>query len=115
MLVVVKERFVVGDDVHDTHLEVLFLQEQILMLAVNVHQQLTTLAHQGQGHGGVVDKRAALATATHFSSEDAVRGIVVDVVFLKEVFEMVSTQIEMRLNDAFVSSFLDLSGVCALP
>ena len=27
---------------------------------------------------------------------------------------MVSTQIEMRLNDAFVSSFLDLSGVRSL-
>ena len=84
------------------------------MLAVDVHQEFTTLAHQSQGHGCIVDKRAALATAAHFAPEDTVRGIVIDIVFLKEVFEMVITQIEMRLDDAFVSSFLDLSGVSAL-
>jgi hypothetical protein len=115
VLVVIKERFVVSDDIHDIHLEVFFLQEQVLMLAVNVHQQLTALTHQSQGHRCVVDKRSALAIAAHLSSKDTVRGIVVDVAVLKEIFEVASAQIKMRLNNTFASSFFDLSGVSTLP
>ena len=112
--VTTQEGLVVGNDIHYAHLEIFFLQKQVLVLTMDVYQQLATLTHECQGHGGVVDKCATFSVGTYFPSKNAVSSIVVDVVFLKEIFKMVSAQVEMCLYDAFIPSFLDLSGICAL-
>ena len=98
---------VMGDDVDDAELEVLLMEEQVLVLAVDVHQLGTQFAHGGQGDGGVVDESAALARNGDLTAQDAIAGVVVEVFRLEEVFEVIAAQVKMGLDDAAVGAALD--------
>ncbi len=64
--------FVAGDNVDHTQLEVLFLQQQTLVLAMDIDELFAQFAHGGEGHRRVVDKRATLAVRVDFPTNDAV-------------------------------------------
>ena len=114
LLVVGKQLLVAGDDVDDAELEVVFLQEKVLMLGMDVDELLPELSDDVQGDRCVVDEGAAFPGGGEFAPEDAVGGIVVDVVLREEVFELVAAEVEACLDDAAVGALLDGLGVGAL-
>ena len=51
-----KFRAVLCDNIHDVQLEIIFLQEQVLMLRVNVYELFAQRTHHLQRHRGVIDE-----------------------------------------------------------
>ena len=61
LLVTVQFLFVRGDDIYDIQLEVLFVQQQVLMLRMYIDKHFAEFLEQRQWHGCVIDECAALA------------------------------------------------------
>ena len=102
---------VAGDDVHHVELEVLFLQQQVLVLRVDVNELFAEFAHLGERHGCVVDEGTAFASGGQFSANDGIRQIFVDVIVDEELPHVISREVEVRLDDAAIPSRLDGLGV----
>ena len=115
LAIVGKLRGVLGDEVYRAELKVFLAQEQVLVLTVDVDEPLAQLFEHAQSYGHVVDEGAALARGVDFAAEDAVGGVVVDVVTLEEVGQVVSLDIEVGLDGAFLRAVLDGFHVGALP
>ena len=82
---------VVGYYVEHVQLEILFLQQQVLVLRVYVHQHLAQLFHLLHGYGCVVYKSAALSRCRQFASYYALTILLsVQFVFLKPFSEVVA-------------------------
>ena len=58
-------------------------------------------------HRGVVDEGTALAGCQQFATDDAVFGVVLNVVVAEEGVQIVARQVEMGLDDALVGSLFD--------
>ena len=102
---------VLGNDVHHVELEILFLQQQVLMLGVDVHELLADGLHDRKGHRRIVDEGTAFAGGGQFTAEDAVFGIIVDVIVGEKAFQLVAAQVEMGFDDTTVASRLDAFGI----
>ena len=90
LLVVGQLLTVVGDDVSHTELEVLFVEQQVLVLRVYIDEPVAEFLQHRELHGGVVDEGAALAGGRQFTPDDTFLCIVVDVVFLEESLHAVA-------------------------
>ena len=113
-LVVCQFLGVIGNNVEHTHLEVLFVQQQVLMLRVYIHEAFTQFLEHRQLHGGVVDKRPTFACCCQFSADNTVVGIVFYVVLIEEILHVIARQVEVGFYHASFSSLLQGLQVCSL-
>ena len=81
------------------------------MLAVDVHQMLAQFLEHRERHRTVVDERAALARRGELAADDAVIGIIVDVIVLEESLHVVARQVEVGFYHTFLLRLLDDLGV----
>ena len=97
---------IVCNDVEYAELEVLFVEHQILVLRMYIHKTFAQFFEHRQLHGGVVDKGSALACRCQFPTDDAVVGIIFDIVVIEERLHIVSREVEVGLNHASVGPLL---------
>ena len=96
-----------ADHVEHAKLEVVFVEQQVLVLRVDVHQLFAHFLEQGERYGCVVDEGPALACSGQFAPDDAVVRVVVYVVLLEQRLQSVAGYVEVCLYEATVASALD--------
>ena len=84
-----QQRAILRHNVHHIELEIFLLQQQVLVLAMNIHQLLAQFAQGREPHRRVVDEGAAFSAGAHLTPQDAVVGIIVDVVLCEEILHVV--------------------------
>lgn len=107
LLVLCQFLLVGGEDVDNTQLEVLLVEQQVLVLGVHVNEFLSQLFEHAELYGGVVDECAALARGEQFAAHDAVVGVVLDVIVVEEGVHAVACQVEVGFDHALVGSLHD--------
>ena len=81
---------IICDDIHHTQLEVLFIQQKVLVLRMDVDKLFTKFFQQIQLYGGVVDKGTALTCTRQFTSDDTVCRIVFDIILIEEGLQTIT-------------------------
>ena len=113
-LVVSKQLLIVCYNIHHIQLEVLAIEQQVLVLAVNIYKLFAQFAYQRQRHRRVVDESPTLAVGVHLASEQTFLRLIVEIVALEEVLQhvrVIHTQVERCLNDTLVAPTLHHLGI----
>ena len=74
---------------------------------MDIDEAFAQLLEHRELHGGVVDEGTALTGCQQFATDDAVFGVVLNVVVAEEGVQIVARQVEMGLDDALVGSLFD--------
>ena len=106
---------VLGYGVEHGELEILFAQQEILMLGVNVGQQMGQRAQVGHGDRCVVDKTTALASGCQFASDDAFAILAVQFVLGTKGLQLGSCLAESPFDGALCGTWQDAFRVGTLP
>ena len=72
-----------------------------------INQANAQLSQNGERHGHVIYKRAALARGGKFATQDALPFVVLQIVFFKVLLHAVCRQVETCFDDTFGRSCLD--------
>ena len=115
VLIVMQLRGVISYNVQHIKLKILLLQQQVLMLGVYVYEPFSQCFHLLKACRWVVDKCSRLATSHEFASQDAILGLILYVMFIEESLHAIVAQVEMRLYNALLLTFLDGFAVGPLP
>ena len=103
-----------GQDVDDVQLEVLFVQQQVLVLGMHVDEHFPQFLELAHGSGRIVDERPALAGYRDFTADDTFFSVELQIVAFEELLHAVGTQVENGFDDTFRHTVFYGFTVCAL-
>ena len=102
---------VMGYDVHDTELEILFLKQQVLVLGVYIHQTAAQRAEEQQWCRTVIDEGPRLTVGGELAADDTLVFVIVGIVLVEQFLKLVTRDVELCLDDAFLLARLYGLGV----
>ena len=114
LMVLIQFLRIVGNNINDAQLEILFVEQQILMLRVHINQAFTKFLKHRELYGRIVDKGPTLARGCQLTTDNRFVGIVFNIIFREEVFHAVARKVELSLDDAFIGTGLNGLCVCTL-
>ena len=81
---------VIGNDINHTELEVLFVQQKILVLGMDIDELFTKFFQYNKLNRRIVDEGPTFSCTRQFAADDTVRGIVFYIILGKESFHTIA-------------------------